>query len=77
MKVEGIEIEWWDREKFKGRKIEIFSAPDCNEIIDIPDDEILCDCCNSEITEFPVVVWDGRAYCKKCYQEYLEPNIET
>lgn len=76
MKVEGIEIEWWDKDKFKGRTIEICTPDAPKTTIDIPDNDILCDCCNSEITEFPVAVWDGMAYCKECLEKYLKPNAK-
>lgn len=76
MKVEGIEIEWWEKEKFKNRKIEIFSSNSLETVIDVPDDDILCDCCNSAITDFPVAVWDDMAYCNDCFRKYLIPNIE-
>jgi len=30
MKVEGIEIEWWKKEKFQGRTIEVYATgADC------------------------------------------------
>jgi formylmethanofuran dehydrogenase subunit E len=74
MKVEGIEIEWWDKEKFKGRTIEICTPNEPKMIIDVPDNDILCDACNSEITLFPVAVWDGMAYCKECFEKYLKSN---
>ena len=76
MKVEGIEIEWLEKERFKSRKIEIFSPNSPKTVIDVPDDDILCDCCNSSISDFPVAVWDGMAYCKECYEQYLKPNID-
>jgi formylmethanofuran dehydrogenase subunit E len=76
MKVEGIEIEWWDKEKFKGRTIEICTPDTPKTTIDIPDNDILCDACNSEITEFPVAVWHGMAYCKECFEKYLKSNAK-
>jgi formylmethanofuran dehydrogenase subunit E len=74
MKVEGIEIEWWDKDKFKGRTIEICTPDAPKTTIDVPNNDILCDACNSEISEFPVAVWDGMAYCKECLEKYLKPN---
>ena len=76
MKVEGIEIEWWDKDKFKGRTIEICTPDAPKTTIDIPNNDILCDTCNSEITEFPVAVWGGMAYCKECLEKYLKPNAK-
>jgi formylmethanofuran dehydrogenase subunit E len=76
MKVEGIEIEWWSKEKFQGRTIEIHTSVDNKTTIDVPDNDIICDCCNSEITEFPVAVWDGIAYCKECFEKYLKPEAK-
>lgn len=76
MKVEGIEIEWWDKDKFKGRTIEICTPDAPKTKIDVSDNDILCDACNSEITEFPVAVWYGMAYCKECLEKYLKPNAK-
>jgi formylmethanofuran dehydrogenase subunit E len=76
MKVDGIEIEWWNKDKFRNRTIEVLSPNSPKTVIDVQDDDILCDCCNSEIAEFPVAVWDGMAYCKDCYDRYLKPNIK-
>lgn len=76
MKVDGIEIEWWDAKRFKNRTINIMSPNSPTAVIHVPDDIILCDCCNSSIAEFPVAVWDGRAYCKDCFSKYLEPNAD-
>jgi|GEM_PF-3178989 len=76
MKVEGIEIEWWNKDKFQGRTIEVYATGTDKAIIDVPDCNILCDCCNSEITEFPVAVWDGMAYCKECFERYLKPGAK-
>ena len=75
MRVEGIEIEWWDKEKFKNRAMAIITPDDITRI-NVPDNEIVCDCCNSDITEFPVAVWDGMVYCKECFDKYLKPNAE-
>ncbi len=77
MKVEGIEIEWWDKDKFKGRNIEIYCPDGSAAAIEVPDTDILCDCCNSSITYFPVAVWNGMAYCKMCFEEYLKPYAEV
>ena len=76
MKVEGIEIEWWNKEKFHNRVIEIHASAEKKTTIDIPDCDILCDCCNTEITEFPVAVWGGMAYCGACFERYLKPEAE-
>ena len=76
MKVKGIDIEWWNREKFQGRTIEVYATGTDKTTIDVPDCDILCDCCNSEITEFPVAVWDGMAYCRQCFERYLKPEAK-
>lgn len=74
MKVDGIEIEWWEKERFKSRRIEIFSSNSSESVINVPIDDIFC--CNSPINDFPIAVWDGMAYCKNCFERYLEPNIK-
>jgi len=76
MKVEGIEIEWWSKDKFHDRTIEVYATGTDKATINVPDCDILCDCCNSEITEFPVAVWDGMAYCKECFERYLKPGAK-
>jgi len=76
MKVEGIEVEWWEKDRFKNRTIEIVAPTGVGSTIDVPDNDILCDCCNSEITDFPVAVWNDSAYCKECFEKYLKPNAE-
>lgn len=77
MKVDGIEVEWWEKDRFKNRTIEIVAPAGAGSTIDIPDDDILCDCCNSLITEFPVAVWECNAYCKACFEKYLKPYAEV
>ena len=76
MKVEGIEVEWWEKDRFKNRTIEIVALGSVGSMINVPDDDILCNCCNSLITDFPVAVWDGSAYCKECFEKYLKSNAE-
>ena len=61
-------VEWWGKEKFRGRTTRITSARE-HTIITIPDDVILCDFCNVRIEEFPVsVLWGTHALCKKCFE---------
>lgn len=72
-------VEWWPKEKFTGRVTEMYTAKSGEDLlrgtnlelvssIPIPDDVILCDFCNDEITEFPVpVVWN-HALCKVCFK---------
>lgn len=61
-------IEWWDEEKFRNRVTEIYS-PGSYRRIPIPDNVILCDFCNTRITEFPVAVMRGtHALCKECFE---------
>jgi lipopolysaccharide biosynthesis glycosyltransferase len=76
MKVEGIEVERWNKERFQGRTIEVYATASEKTTINVPDSDILCDYYNSEIKEFPVAVWDCMAYCKECYEKYLKPNIK-
>jgi len=64
-------VEWWPEEKFRGRVIGISSVGGDGidaTAIPVPDDSILCDLCNAEITEFPVpVLWGTHAVCEDCY----------
>jgi len=71
-KIEG--LEFWDKERFKNRSIKILGGPEAVSI-SIPDDVVLCDFCNTQITEFPVPVYLGNALCSKCFKE-LKENIE-
>jgi len=68
------DLEFWGKEKFKGRSLKIFGGPEA-VFIPVPDDVILCDFCNAQITEFPVPVYLGNALCQKCFKE-LKENIE-
>ena len=70
---EVFDLELWTEEMFKGRSIGFGTFE--GEILDsisIPDDLVLCDNCNEQITEFPVKVVMGRAYCNQCYDEWYE-----
>lgn len=62
-------IEWWDKEHFRNRNTEIYSASGVHTVIPIPDDVILCDFCNERIEEFPVPVMGTYALCKSCFEE--------
>lgn len=70
-KIEG--LEFWPKEKFKGRSITIYGGgkPD---VIPVPDNEILCDSCNDLITEFPIPVYFGHALCPKCWEQTKKDN---
>lgn len=62
-------IEWWNKDKFKGRVNRVEGmADDGIHITDIvvPDDDIVCDVCNDEIKDFPCPVVTGYALCSKC-----------
>jgi len=59
-------IEWWPKEKFRNRVTEVISSTHYDRI-PIPDDIVLCDFCNEQITEFPVPVMGTYALCKKCF----------
>lgn len=65
-----IPVRWLNPRDFRGRETVIRSAgpaPQDNgwEVvrIPIPDDEILCDLCNSPIVDFPCPVVHGYALC--------------
>jgi len=62
------DLELWDKEKFKNRSLKIMGG---SEIVSIPvpDDVILCDFCNGQITKFPIPVYLGNALCPKCFRE--------
>jgi len=63
------DLEFWGEERFLNRSIKIsgLKGEDATEI-PVPDNEIVCDFCNAEITEFPVPVYLGNALCPKCFQ---------
>ncbi len=73
--VEIEDLEFWDKEKFQNRSLNIWGGPKEVISIPVPDDVILCDACNTEITESPVPVYLGNALCPKCFRE-LERNIK-
>ncbi|MCD6318856.1 hypothetical protein J7M02_07310, partial [Candidatus Aerophobetes bacterium] len=58
----------WEKERFKNRSLKIMGG---SEVISIPvpDDTILCDFCNAQITRFPVPVYLGNALCQKCFAD--------
>jgi len=61
-------VEWWKEEDFKGRVTQIVSPGEVT-IIPIPDDVVLCDFCNEEITEYPVPVVGSYALCGVCFKD--------
>jgi len=65
------DLEFWDKEKFKNRSIKIMGGPEIVSI-PVPDEAILCDFCNTQITEFPIPVYLGNALCPKCFKELKE-----
>lgn len=70
-------VEWWDKDKFHGRVTQVISSSG-TQTIPIPDDTILCDICNTQITGFPVpVVWGSYALCKECLEGMTKKGGET
>ena len=65
------DLEFWDKKRFKNRSLKIMGGPEIVSI-PVPDDAILCDFCNTQITEFPVPVYLGSALCQKCLAELKE-----
>ena len=68
-KIEG--LEFWNKERFKNRSLKVMGGPEIVSI-SVPDDVILCDFCNAQITKFPVPVYLGNALCPKCLAELKE-----
>lgn len=62
------DLEFWDKEKFRDRSLKIMGGPEIVSI-PVPDDVILCDFCNDQISEFPVAVYLGNALCRRCFKE--------
>lgn len=62
------EVQWWEKEHFKYRCTQIYSARGLEADISIPDDCVLCDFCNTDITEFPVPVVCNYALCEECFE---------
>ena len=72
-------VEWWEESDFHGRSNRIgdLDTGEIISVIPIPDDCILCDFCNEEITEFPVpVLWGTHAACKKCFEDMQRTSKE-
>ncbi len=69
-------VEWWDKKIFFGRVTGIISAG-WHDRIPIPDDVVLCDFCNVQITEFPVPVVDTCALCKTCLENIQEGDKDN
>jgi len=67
--IEG--LEFWDKERFKNRSLKIMGGPEVVSI-PVPDNVVICDFCNAQITEFPVPVYLGNALCQKCLTEVKE-----
>jgi len=72
-------VEWWGADRFIGRSITITSimGGPVREItrIKIPDTApVVCDWCNSAITNFPVMVVEYRATCEAC-RKRLFPGV--
>lgn len=70
-------VEWWEKEDFRGRVSSIHSLGSDLQptkllhVIPIPDDTIVCDFCNTRITEFPVpVLYGTHALCKGCFEAF-------
>lgn len=64
-------FEYWDKERFRGRVINLYSEKGVT-VIQVADSEIICDLCNAFITDFPVAMYMRFAYCKKCEKEQKE-----
>ncbi len=61
-------VEWWPKEKFTNKAIEVISSTSYQRI-PVPDDVVLCDFCNERIKEFPVPVINNYALCKVCFED--------
>lgn len=66
-------VEWWPLERFQGRMNFITTEEKegghthiKREGIKIPDTEVVCDLCNSQINRFPCPVLAGYALCPWC-----------
>ncbi len=70
-------IYWWDKEEFQNRSIKIFGGGfgkmSLQSEIKVPDEIILCDFCNEQVTDFPVPVFqNSHALCPTCYKELIK-----
>ncbi len=66
-------VEWWGRERFTNRTMTITGIDEKDghthidkETIRVSDNEIVCDLCNRDITEFPCAVVGSNAVCREC-----------
>ena len=71
-------IEWWPAGRFAGRCNVVESSHIDSEghthidrkRIEVPDDTVICDACNADISEFPVCVVGTRALCRDCRERW-------
>ena len=72
-------IDWWEKEDFSGRVNRFYTADSAKDLIrgvnlelvhaiPIPDDKVVCDFCNLEITEYPIPVVGSYAMCNECFE---------
>jgi len=80
-KLDGLQpVYWYDADEFKGRTMQVYSGASFEDMkltmySQIPDSLILCDFCNTKITEFPIPVFmDSYALCPKCFKSIRESD---
>jgi len=56
------------KERLENRSVKIMGGLEVISI-PVPNDVILCDFCNTQITEFSVPIYLGNALCPKCFKE--------
>lgn len=77
-------IEWWQITDFQGRANRLTTQNEkeghtylSEHVIPIPDFEVVCDVCNSDVTEFPCPVVHGYALCSSCRKGWnIKPGDE-
>jgi hypothetical protein len=65
-------IEMWGPERFKGRQTIGHTPTKSVVVASIPNNDVLCDLCNEDITVYPVAVIGTYAHCQKCLGRYLQ-----
>jgi hypothetical protein len=75
--VEKPSAELWYPEAFQGRITRV-TTEEKSESFSVPDGMVLCDICNQDIDNYPVVVIGRHALCGGCFPDMLdEARLKT
>jgi len=65
-------VQLWEASDFQDRHTRVINLDTgvTETDIVIPDNLVICDFCNEQVTEYPVpVLWGSYALCPKCFKE--------